>query len=223
MSNLIMIMGESGTGKSTSIRNLPPEETMIINVLGKPFPFRGGNKMYVPLYDKGTKGNYFANDNYDRIIDCVNFINKERPDISNLIIDDFVYLMTTEFMDKALERGFDKFSVMANNAWKLLRVLAGLRNDLFVFVLTHSEVNADGKHKPKTIGKLLDEKICLEGLVTMVLQSIVHEGQFRFLTQNVGNTVAKSPMGLFDTKLIDNDLNFVKNAFKSYLNEDINQ
>ena len=223
MSNLIMIMGESGTGKSSSIRNLPPEETMIINVLGKPFPFRGGNKMYVPLHDKGTKGNYFANDNYDRIIDCVNFINKERPDISNLIIDDFVYLMTTEFMDKALERGFDKFSVMANNAWKLLRVLAGLRNDLFVFVLTHSEVNADGKHKPKTIGKLLDEKICLEGLVTMVLQSVVHEGQFRFLTQNVGNTVAKSPMGLFDTKLIDNDLNFVKNAFKSYLNEDINQ
>lgn len=223
MSNLIMIMGESGTGKSSSIRNLPPEETMIINVLGKPFPFRGGNKLYVPLHDGGNKGNYFANDNYERIISCVNFISDKRHDITNLIIDDFVYLMTTEFMDKALERGFDKFSIMANNAWKLLRVLAGLRNDLFVFVLTHSEVNADGKHKPKTIGKLLDEKICLEGLVTMVLQSIVHEGQFRFLTQNVGNTVAKSPMGLFDSKLIDNDLNFVKNAFKNYLNEDINQ
>jgi len=120
MSNTSLIIGESGTGKSTSIRNLNPEETFIINVLNKPLPFRGYKNQYKMVSADGATGNYYASNKYENIVLVINKINAKRLDIKTLIIDDFQYLMANEFMSRALERGYDKFSEIGKHAYDLL-------------------------------------------------------------------------------------------------------
>lgn len=221
MSNTSIIIGESGTGKSTSIRNLKPEETFIINVLNKPLPFRGYKQQYQRVSPDGLTGNYYASDSYDYIHLVIKKIDQKRPEIKTLIIDDFQYLMAGEFMSRALERGYDKFSEIGKHAYDLLKLLPTLRDDLDVFVLTHSEPNENGKMKVKTIGKMLDEKITIEGMYSMVLQTELTDGNYHFITQGDSRHIAKSPMGMFETRNIPNDLAFVKQRMTSYYNEDI--
>lgn len=221
MSNVSLIMGESGTGKSTSIRTLDPNETFIINVLNKPLPFRGYTKLYTRVSPDGKTGNYYASTNYDHIELVIKKINSTRPDIKTLIIDDFQYLMADEFMDRALERGYDKFSEIGSHAYKLLKLLPTLRDDIDVFVLTHSEPNELGKMKIKTIGKMLDQVVTVEGMYTTVLQTELSNGSYSFITQGDARHIAKSPMGLFEDRNIPNDLAFVKTKMHSYFNEDI--
>lgn len=221
MSNTSLIMGESGTGKSTSIRNLNPKETFIINVLNKPLPFKGYKSNYKELTKSNLTGNYYSSDDYELIERLVKTINIERLEIKTLIIDDFQYLMANEFMRRALERGYDKFSEIAKNAHSLLKLLPTLRDDLDVFILTHSEANDQGKMKIKTIGKMLDEKITIEGMYAMVLQTELTDGNYHFVTQGDARHIAKSPMGMFETRNIPNDLAFVKQQMNSYYNEDI--
>lgn len=222
MSNSVLIIGESGAGKSTSIRNLNPDETFLFNVLDKPLPFRGYKKNYIRKCSEDKKVNYISSDNFDLIARALQKINKERPEIKNIIIDDFQYLMANEFMKRATERGFDKFTEIGQHAWIIINSLIHLREDLTCFVLSHNDSDASGKVKPKTIGKMLDDKITLEGMFTTVLHALVIEGNYKFLTQNDGTHVAKSPWGLFEEKLIDNDLQFVKESLDQYFNEDIN-
>lgn len=136
MSNATLIIGESGTGKSTSIRNLDPYETFIINVLNKPLPFRGYKASYTTLSPDGKNGNYYSSDCYDKIHRVIKLINEKRLEIKTLIIDDFQYLMASEFMSRAMERGYDKFSTIGKNAYDLLTLLTKLRSDLDVFVVT---------------------------------------------------------------------------------------
>lgn len=221
MSNTSIIIGESGTGKSTSIRNLDPKETFIINVLNKPLPFRGYKNNYVKVSPDGATGNYYSSDVYEHIEIVIKKINAKRPDIKTLIIDDFQYLMANEFMSRALERGYDKFSEIGKHAYDLLKLLPALRDDLDIFVLTHSEPNENGKMKVKTIGKMLDEKITIEGMYSMVLQTELTDGNYHFITQGDSRHIAKSPMGMFETRNIPNDLSFVKQKMNSYYNEDI--
>lgn len=221
MSNTSLIVGESGTGKSTSIRNLNPEETFIINVLNKPLPFRGYKKHYVTVSSDGKQGNYYSSCNYDNIMLVIRKINATRPDVKTLIIDDFQYLMADEFMNKALEKGYDKFSMIGKHAYDLLKLLPTLREDLDIFILTHSESNENGKMKVKTIGKMLDEKITIEGMYAMVLQTELNNGNYSFITQGDARHIAKSPMGLFEEKTIPNDLAFVKAKMAKYYNEDV--
>ncbi len=221
MSNTSIIMGESGTGKSTSIRNLNPAETFIINVMNKPLPFRGYKQHYTRVSADGATGNYYSSDNYDHIAIVIKKINEKRTDIKTLIIDDFQYLMAGEFMSRALERGYDKFSEIGKHAYDLLKMLPSLRDDLDVFILTHSEPNENGKMKIKTIGKMLDEKITIEGMYSMVLQTELMNGNYSFITQGDARHIAKSPMGLFEDRTIPNDLAFVNQKMSSYYNEDI--
>ncbi len=221
MSNTSLIMGESGTGKSTSIRNLVPSETFIINVLNKPLPFKGYKSNYTKLSADGLSGNYYSSDDYQSIERLVRKINNDRIEIKNLIIDDFQYLMANEFMRRALERGYDKFSEIAKNAHSLLKLLPTLRDDLDIFILTHSEANDQGKMKIKTIGKMLDEKITIEGMYAMVLQTELTDGDYHFVTQGDARHIAKSPMGMFESRNIPNDLAFVKQKMNSYYNEEI--
>jgi hypothetical protein len=221
MSNTSIIMGESGTGKSTSIRNLDPKETFIINVLNKPLPFRGYKKTYVTVSADAMTGNYYASDNYDHIRLVIGKINLKRPEIKTLIIDDFQYLMAHEFMARAKERGYDKFSEIGQHAHDLLKFLPTLRDDLDIFILTHSEPNESGKMKIKTIGKMLDEKITIEGMYAMVLQTELMNGTYHFITQGDARHIAKSPMGMFEDRNIPNDLYFVKQKMNAYYNEDI--
>jgi len=221
MANTSLIIGESGTGKSTSIRNLDPKHTFILNVLNKPLPFKGYKKLYIPLSPDGTTGNYYCSNNYEAIDRVIKLINTKRLEIRNLIIDDFQYLMANEFMDEAMTRGYDKFSLIAKHAYDLLKTLPTLREDLDIFVLTHSESNENGKMKIKTIGRMLDEKITIEGMYAMVLQTELTNGNYSFITQGDSRHIAKSPMGMFDKKNIPNDLAFVKQKMNEYYCEDI--
>lgn len=215
MSNLIVVLGESGTGKSTSIRNLNPEETYIINVLSKPLPIKG----YKSKYNRDKK-NLFEIDKYEKIMECVSVINDERPHIKTIIIDDFSFLMNNEFMRSCQKKGFDKFTDMAVNVFNILELCKSLRPDLFCYIMCHTEKDHAGIIKPKTVGKMTGDYVGISERVSVVLHTQVVDGKYRFLTQNDGICVAKSPIGMFNDMLVDNDLAQVRDAIESYYNDD---
>jgi len=211
MGNATLILGESGSGKSTSLRELDNKTTVIINVLDKPLPFKG----YRSKYNLESK-NYLATDNAEIILRAIKKVNDERPDITTLIIDDFQYILANEFMRRASEIGYRKFTDIGSNAWKIVKALTDSRGDLDCFILTHNYIDVDGKSKIRTIGKMLDDKVNLEGMFTVILHTMFVEGQYKFLTNSDGIHMAKSPMGMFTDKLIDNDLLYVKKTINNY-------
>jgi len=232
MSELIGIVGPTGGGKSTSITSneqlkiigLDPKETFIINIANKPLPFKGWKQFYTPLNSQG-EGNLLASDDSNQIIKSLRYVSNSRPDIRNIIIDDFQYILAFEFMAKALEKGFEKFSVMAKHAFDILNTARLLREDLFVFVLTHSEeIQRDFEtiRKMKTIGKLLDDKVTLEGLFTVLLYTHTEwddkaeKGYYYFITNRTNDYPSKSPMGMFEHIKIPNDLGYVKTKIVEY-------
>lgn len=219
MSNTVLIIGESGSGKSSSIERFNPEDTFIVNVLGKPLPFRGASSKYKTISDDRKTGNVFCTDDHDTIVKVIKYIDIKRTEIKNLIIDDFSYLMTNEFMRRCIERGYDKYSEMAKQAWELISLANSTRTDLNCFVIAHSEIDESGVARCKTLGKVLSNKVILEGMVTCVLHAVIKDGQYKFLTQNIGSHLAKSPRGMFDEKLIDNDLKFVSEKINEYFNQ----
>ncbi|MHB9161383.1 MAG: AAA family ATPase [Nitrosotalea sp.] len=221
MSNTILVMGESGSGKSSSIRNLNPKETFILNVIDKPLPFKGYKKNYHKLSVDGTEGNYYVSDDNGGILRTINLINTKRLDIINLVIDDFQYTMGNEFMRRAKERGYEKFTEIGQNAWSIINHLTKTRGDLNCIVLSHTDSNEQGKMKLKTIGRMLDDKITLEGMFTVILQTTTIDNQYRFITQSDGQHIARSPQGMFDQKYIDNDLSYVLQKMKEYFEDDI--
>lgn len=221
MSNTLLVIGESGTGKSSSLKLLDPKETFIINVLDKPLPFQGYRKNYPRISPDGSQGNYYSSDDYNKIMRIIKVVNEKRPEIKNLVIDDWQYTMCNEFMRRATEVGFTKFTEIGQHAWSIIKALTDCREDLFCFVLSHSDTDTNGKYKCKSIGKMLDEKITIEGMFTIVLHTQIMDGSYRFLTQNDGSHIAKSPQGMFEEKYIGNDLAFVKSKMNHYYNEDI--
>lgn len=217
MSNASLIIGESGTGKSTSIRNLNPQDTFIINVCNKPLPFRGYKAKYKVIAGWDDKeGNYYASNDYQKIMRCLRMIDKDRPDVKNVIIDDFQFIMCHEFMNRATERGFDKFAEMGQHTYMIIDALPSLREELNVFVLSHADLNENGKMKLKTVGKMVDNHMYLESRFTMVLQTEISESGYRFLTQGDARHIAKSPMDMFEDKYIPNDLAFVIEKMNAY-------
>jgi hypothetical protein len=217
MANSILIMGESGTGKSSSIRQLNPKETFVINVLDKALPFKDFKKNYIG----GVGGNYYATDNAASIQTTITSISQKRLDIKTIIIDDFQYIMANQYMRSAKEKGFEKFVEIGQSAWKIIRESTALRPDLSTFILSHTETDPFGKVKCKTIGRMLDEKITLEGMFTVVLHSLIVDGKYKFLTQNDGVHNAKSPLDMFDKSFIDNDLLYVKEKMAAYYGDEI--
>ena len=226
----ICICGESGSGKSTSIRNLDPQETFIIATIAKPLPFRGWKKNYTKfIIDKETKelsGNYFVSDKSDNIIKIMKLVSSKMPHIKTLIVDDLQYTMAFEFVDRASEKNFDKFNEMAQHMLNIFRTTFELRDDLTVVFLTHSEnigTEIDPKYVIKTLGKLLKEKVTTEGLFTCMLFTEVDFDEdtpkYYFITNADGKCIAKSPMGMFNELKIDNDLNEVIKIVKEYNEE----
>jgi hypothetical protein len=124
--------------------------------------------------------------------------------------------MANEYMRRSDERGYDKFTEIAKNFWELITMVASLPHDKVVYFLSHIETDATGKEKIKTIGKMLDEKITVEGLFTIVLKTKVQDGKYSFSTQNNGNDTVKSPIGMFSATEIDNDLKAVDVAVREY-------
>jgi len=229
MSTPVLIIGESGSGKSTAIRTLNPKETFIINVLGKPLPFKGWRHSYkepvVTQKEDNKKSicNLYSTDKSEKIISCIKKIESERKEVKQIIIDDFQYVMANEFMRRAIERGYDKFTEIAKNSWSIINEASVCRSDLIIYFLTHSDVDMYGKTKCKTIGKMLDEKITIEGMFTIVLNSIVEDGNHYFITKSVDKFNSKSPIDMFKDIKIPNDLQFVSDTINDYFNEDIQQ
>lgn len=211
----ILVIGESGSGKSRSIKTLDHESTFLIKIIDKPLPFRGGKDMYKKGEERVSDGNMTVCRNSTKIIKIMKSISESMPHIKSIVIDDFQYLMSYEFMDRALERGFDKFTEIGKNAFNIFNVPAVLRDDMNVYVLAHNEDNGT-KSTIKTIGKMLDDKIKLEGIYTVVLHTIVNDGKYMFLTKNDGHHIVKTPEDMFLKTYIDNDLRFVDDAIREY-------
>lgn len=217
MSASVLIIGPSGSGKSSSLRNLDPETTFILSVLDKPLPFKGYKKRYKPIASwEDTEGNYLSSDDWIRILKCIQYVDKVRTDISVLVIDDMQYILANEYMRRSHEKGFEKYSELANHYWQIINTANSCRSDLMVFLLSHNEVDNMGHSKVKTIGKLLDEKITIEGLFTTVLHTNVRDGEYKFITQNDGMSTCKSPIGMFSERLIDNDLKLIADTIAAY-------
>lgn len=220
MSNIVLILGESGSGKSTSIRTLNPEDTFLINVIGKPLPFRGSLSKYKKLSPDGISGNYYATDETNTIKRIIKLVNDKRPETKTLILDDFGYTITNNFMRKANQRGYDKFVDIAKDMFDILDIISNLRDDLCCVVMMHTETDNLGRSKPRTVGKMIDQYICIEGKFTTVLHALIIDGNYKFLTNNDGQNMAKSPIGLFETQFIDNNLQFVRERMIEYFNGD---
>jgi ABC-type dipeptide/oligopeptide/nickel transport system ATPase component len=222
----IAIVGESGTGKSTSLRNLNPEETFIISTTGKPLPFRAWKKKYIPIKIEGknVSGNYYVSSKWDQILKILQIIDKMMPNIKQVIIDDFQYVLSYEFVDRATEVGYTKFSELAQHAMEILRYSEKMREDCKMIFLTHSENvgdNVNPKFVIKTVGKLLSEKVTLEGLFTYIFFTKVSEGdsgrmEYKLITNNDGTCVAKTSFGMFEDLEIDNDLNEIIHVIDAY-------
>lgn len=222
----IAIVGESGTGKSTSLRNLNPEETFIISTTGKPLPFRAWKKKYIPIKIEGknVSGNYYVSSKWDQILKILQIIDKMMPQIKQVIIDDFQYVLSYEFVDRATEVGYTKFSELAQHAMEILRYSEKMREDCKMIFLTHSENvgdNVNPKFVIKTVGKLLSEKVTLEGLFTYIFFTKVSEGdsgrmEYKLITNNDGSCVAKTSLGMFEDLEIDNDLNEIIHVIDAY-------
>lgn len=222
----IAIVGESGTGKSTSLRNLNPETTFIISTTGKPLPFRAWKKKYIPIKIEGknVSGNYYVSSKWDQILKILQIIDKMMPHIKQVIIDDFQYVLSYEFVDRATEVGYTKFSELAQHAMEILRYSEKMREDCKMIFLTHSENvgdNVNPKYVIKTVGKLLSEKVTLEGLFTYIFFTKVNEGdsgrmEYKLITNNDGSCVAKTSLGMFEDLEIDNDLDEIIKVIDDY-------
>lgn len=201
MGKKVLILGASGTGKSASMRNFSKDEILIINVAGKDMPF------------KEPKGG-FEKLNTDQYRDIKRAMTNTKKKV--IVIDDCQYLMANEFMRRATEKGYDKFTEIAQNFWDLQQAISKLPEDVVVYEISHIERDQDGNEKMKTIGKMLDEKITVEGMFSIVLKTVVNDGNYYFQTQNSGKDTCKSPIGLFNSMLIENDLKKVDNAIRDY-------
>lgn len=211
MSIATLILGQSGTGKSASLRNLNPQHVLLIQVIKKPLPFRSPNWTHITPDNK--QGSILVSDNPQFIINVIN--GSKRPII---IIDDFQYVMANEFMRRSTEKSFDKFTEIGRNAWDVFNAAINAHDHKRIYLLSHTEEDSQGKTKIKTIGKMLDEKITLEGMVTICLQTSVINDQYIFQTKNNGSSTVKAPMGLFEDDHLENDLNEVDTAICEYYN-----
>lgn len=194
----VLVLGESGSGKSASLRNFEPDEIGIFNVASKPLPFR---KKLLKVDKAG----------YGTIMQAL-----AKPTKKSYAIDDSQYLMCFEEFARAKETGYQKFTEMALNFYNLVHyIIEGLPPDIVVYFLHHTETSDMGKTKAKTVGKMLDSKLTLEGLFSIVLLCKTDGTRHYFETQSDGYTTAKSPMEMFERE-IDNDLKMVDNTIREY-------
>ena len=198
----ILILGESGTGKSTSLRNFGADEIALVNIAGKPLPFKKKFETLKNVTDS-RKINKFIDEEVERGKKII-------------VIDDGQYIMGLQFMRRVTESGWDKFNELQADFFNVLDHVLDLPDDVLVYFLCHIQTMDDGRQKIKTIGKMLDEKITVEGLFTTVLKTHVSDGKYYFLTQNSGKDTVKSPMGMFPSFAIDNDLKYVDDKIRNY-------
>ena len=207
MARATLVMGRSGSGKSASLRNVEGD-WLLINVTNKPLPFKTKDNIKVVYTDDYLKIKSVLAKAYEK-------------GIKSAVIDDAGYLLTGKFMaghrGKAGGAQFDLYNEIADNYYYLIRFVCDeLPEDMNVYITMHEDKNDFGESKPKTIGKLLDDKVCIEGLFTIVLHALKVDGKYVFATNSNGLDVTKSPMGMFETDYVENDLQLVDNAIREY-------
>lgn len=205
MAQKILIMGESGTGKTTSLRNLNPALTAIVNPVGKPMPFKENNGKFTVLNNE-TKSSHIVAWMRGQVNDGKKII----------IVDDFQYLLSLPYMNRIREPGWDKWNDFGADYFSIINVCAELSDDVRVYYLTHTETLDSGVTTIKLIGKMLREKITIEGLFTIVLRTSVVDQKYYFLTQNSGKDTVKSPIGMFPDYSVENDLAYVDDKICNY-------
>ena len=202
MAQKVLIMGESGTGKSTSMRNCDPAITAVVNPVGKPLPF---------------KNHFETLDNVTDAREIIKYIKEQvKAGKKLIVVDDFQYILAIPYMNRIKETGWDKYNDFGANYFEIIDVCKDLPDDVVVAYMTHLETLDNGLTTVKLIGKLLREKITIEGLFTIVLRTGVYEAKYYFYTQNSGKDTVKSPLGMFQNYAIDNDLNYVYDKIKNY-------
>ena len=219
MAELVAIVGDTGTGKSTAVQYLDPKQTYVINVANKRLPFKGSTA----IYNEENK-NYASLDVATDIAEKLERVAKNAPHIKYIVIDDSNYIMGFNMVRKATEVGYTKFSLMAQAMTNLILNAKKLRDDLIIFYLTHlEEVTDEDKivgYKIKTAGKLLDSQIKLEGLFTICLYTNVEDTKdgmkYTFVTNRYKKFPAKSPAGMFDKIEIPNNLQYVAEKIEEY-------
>lgn len=201
MANIVLVIGDSGTGKSASLRNFKPDEVLVINCAGKPLPFKNHFQQITPTFEKLTKDVQKALATTEKKV---------------VVVDDAQYIMSFQYMRRIKENGWDKWNDIQGDFFNIIQDAKKLPNDVVVYFLSHLQRDDAGHEKVKTMGKMLDEKITIEGLFTIVLKTAVTDGNYYFLTQNSGLDTVKSPIGMFDTYAIDNDLKYVDTKIRNY-------
>ena len=204
MGRFILIYGKSGSGKSRSLKNFGEDEIFLANVIGKELPFRNRFK-YVSVTDS-----------IETII-----AGLQRMPCKTAVIDDAGYLMTSQFMaghsqPKKGGSSFDLYNDIADSFWKLIKVIKALPDDVNVYVILHEETNDYGDTRLRTIGKLLNDKVCIEGMSAIVLRCVTMGKEHFFRTQTDGSDITKSPEDMFDGEQIENDLKAVDARIREF-------
>lgn len=194
----VLLIGKSGSGKSASLRNFKKEEVAIANVLGKPLPFK--SDLDAPKVD-----------DYNTILKAIQHTDKKV-----IVIDDANYLITNEFMSKSSVKGYDKYNELANNFFNLINGIKNVEGGKTVYLIMHEDTDDEGNIKPKTIGKLLDEKVNIQGMFTVCIRAMYDNGNYIFRLKTNGQDCVKTPIGLFDEEQIENDLKLVDQKIREY-------
>lgn len=194
----VLLIGASGSGKSTSLRNFKGEEVAVVNVLGKPLPFKSDIKAG-------------KCDNYEVILKAIKDTKKK-----TIVIDDANYLITSEFMSKSSVKGYDKYNELANNFWNLINGIKNIEGGKTVYLIMHEDTDENGNVKPKTIGKLLDDKVNIQGMFTICIRTMYENGNYIFRLKTNGQDCVKTPFGMFENDTMENDLKEFDKVVREY-------
>lgn len=194
----VLLIGASGSGKSTSLRNFKGDEVAVVNVLGKPLPFKSDIKAG-------------KCDDYATILKAIANTNKK-----TIVIDDANYLITNEFMNKSSVKGYDKYNELASNFWNLINGIKNIEGGKTVYLIMHEDTDEYGNVKPKTIGKLLDDKCNIQGLFTICIRSMYDNGNYIFRLKTNGQDCVKTPFGMFESESMENDLKEFDKVVREY-------
>ncbi len=209
MSYATLVLGESGTGKTCSLRNLDPKNTLLIQPVRKPLPFRSTG--WKEIKQKGDGNNILVCSNPQAIINCMH-----ASPFDVIVVDDWQYILASMYMAARNVKGFDKFTEIGGAGFDIAKAASELGENKRVYVLAHTTSDEFGNTRIKTLGKLLDDKIVVEGMFTTVLRTHVDNGRYLFSTQNSGSDTVKSPMGMFSEQYIENDLAAIDRVICDY-------
>lgn len=209
MSYATLVLGESGTGKTCSLRNLDPKNTLLIQPVRKPLPFRSTG--WKEIKQKGDGNNILVCSNPQAIINCIH-----ASPFDVIVVDDWQYILASMYMAARNVKGFDKFTEIGGAGFDIAKAASELGENKRVYVLAHTTSDEFGNTRIKTLGKLLDDKIVVEGMFTTVLRTHVENGRYLFSTQNSGSDTVKSPMGMFSEQYIENDLAAIDRVICDY-------